>query len=272
MMISGAAEEAPAIRFDGCSKRFGSTVVLDDFTRTIERGQRVSIIGPSGSGKTTLLRLVMTLEHPDEGTIDVFGRRLAVGGGHLAERLSRRQVAAVRRDVTMVFQHFNLFPHLTVMQNLIEAPMSVRSVERGQAEETARELLARVGLAHKETAYPRELSGGQQQRVAIARAMALNPRIVLFDEVTSALDPELVGEVLAVIRDLAAESEITMLLVTHEMRFAREISDEVLFMEAGRVVESGPPDLVLGDPQEERTRAFLRAVVTRDTDKGESRA
>ena len=253
--------DVPAIRFTGCSKAFGETVVLDDFSWAVPVGRRVAILGPSGSGKTTLLRLVMTIEQLDEGAIDVFGRPIAVGrDAPAAERLSERQVREVRRDVGMVFQQFNLFPHMTALENVIEAPVRVLGKNKNEAAEHGRQILRQVGLQGKEDAHPRKLSGGQQQRVAIARALAMEPRIMLFDEVTSALDPELVGEVLEVIRDLAEHSSMTMLLVTHEIGFARDVSDEVLFMEHGRVVESGPPEDVLGNPAEERTRSFLRAV------------
>ena len=253
--------EGPAIRFTGCCKQFGDTVVLDHFSRDVPVGRRMAILGPSGSGKTTLLRLVMTIEQLDAGKIDVFGRTIAAGPDvPRAERPNDRQVSEVRRDVGMVFQQFNLFPHMTALANVIEAPMRVLGKSKEEATEAGRALLAQVGLQGKEDAHPRRLSGGQQQRVAIARALAMEPRIMLFDEVTSALDPELVGEVLQVIRDIAEHSSMTMLLVTHEIGFARDVSDEVLFMEHGRVVESGPPEQVLGDPAEERTRAFLRAV------------
>ena len=251
----------PAIRFTGCSKRFGETVVLDDFTWDVPVGRRVAILGPSGSGKTTLLRLVMTIERLDAGVIEVFGRPIATGRDVPSSRqISERQVREVRRDVGMVFQQFNLFPHMSALQNVIEAPIRVLGKSKEEAAEHGRELLRQVGLQGKEDAPPRQLSGGQQQRVAIARALAMEPRIMLFDEVTSALDPELVGEVLEVIRQLAEHSSMTMLLVTHEIGFARDVADEVLFMEHGRVVESGPPVQVLGSPREERTRSFLRAV------------
>jgi polar amino acid transport system ATP-binding protein len=250
-----------AVRFDNCSKSFGKTLVLDGFTKDVPGGRRISIIGPSGSGKTSLLRLVMTIEQLDTGTIDIFGERLAAGTAEPAEeRPSPGQVREVRRNVGMVFQQFNLFPHLTALENVIEAPLRVRGESRAAAEAAGRSLLAQVGLAAKADEHPSRLSGGQQQRVAIARALAMQPRVMLFDEVTSALDPELVGEVLSVIRDLAEHTNMTMLLVTHEMSFAREISDEVLFMEHGRVVESGPPEQVLKNPLEARTQAFLRAV------------
>jgi polar amino acid transport system ATP-binding protein len=240
--------DGPALRFSHCSKRFGETVVLDDFSRDVQAGRRVAILGPSGSGKTTLLRLVMTIEQLDAGLIEVFGRAIAAGSGvEATERPSEREIRTVRRDVGMVFQQFNLFPHMTALENVIEAPMRVLGRSKGEAIESGRARLREVGLQGKEDAHPRHLSGGQQQRV-------------LFDEVTSALDPELVGEVLEVIRDLAENSTMTMLLVTHEISFARDVSDEVIFMEHGRVVESGPPQQVLDSPIEDRTRSFLRAV------------
>jgi polar amino acid transport system ATP-binding protein len=253
--------DGPALRFSHCSKRFGETVVLDDFSRDVQAGRRVAILGPSGSGKTTLLRLVMTIEQLDAGLIEVFGRAIAAGSGvEATERPSEREIRTVRRDVGMVFQQFNLVPHMTALENVIEAPMRVLGRSKGEAIESGRARLREVGLQGKEDAHPRHLSGGQQQRVAIARALAMEPRIMLFDEVTSALDPELVGEVLEVIRDLAENSTMTMLLVTHEISFARDVSDEVIFMEHGRVVESGPPQQVLDSPIEDRTRSFLRAV------------
>lgn len=251
----------PALRFSECCKRFGETVVLDNFTRDVPVGRRVAILGPSGSGKTTLLRLVMTIEQLDHGRIEVFGKPIAAGKDTPAtDRLTERQIGEVRRNVGMVFQQFNLFPHMTTLQNVIEAPMRVLGKSRAEATDSAVALLRQVGLQGKEDEHPRRLSGGQQQRVAIARALAMEPRVILFDEVTSALDPELVGEVLEVIRDLAVNSSMTMLLVTHEIGFARDVADEVLFMEHGLVVESGSPEQVLGDPVEERTRSFLRAV------------
>lgn len=256
-----ATWDGSAIKFEGCSKAFGDTVVLDRFSWDVPVGGRVAIIGPSGSGKTTLLRLVMTIEQLDAGTISVFGNLIAAGSNQpKAQRPTERQLRTARRDVGMVFQQFNLFPHMTVLENVIEAPVHVLGVSKQDAIEQARELLRQVGLLDKQDEHPRRLSGGQQQRVAIARALAMHPRVMLFDEVTSALDPELVGEVLETIRDLAQHTSMTMLLVTHEIGFARDVADEVLFMEHGRVIESGPPEQVLGSPIQERTREFLRAV------------
>ena len=253
--------EVPAIEFSRCCKRFGDTVVLDDFSWHVPRGRRVAILGPSGSGKTTLLRLVMTIEKLDCGRIDIFGRPIAMGDDlPKAERPTERDIRGVRRDVGMVFQQFNLFPHMTALENVIEAPIHVLGKSKTEALAIGRARLAEVGLQEKADAHPRHLSGGQQQRVAIARALAMEPRIMLFDEVTSALDPELVGEVLEVIRRLAENSTMTMLLVTHEISFAQDVADEVLFMEHGRVVESGSPEQVLCNPTQERTRTFLRAV------------
>jgi polar amino acid transport system ATP-binding protein len=219
------------------------------------------LLGPSGSGKSTLLRCVNHLERPDAGFVEVAG---AVVGyryreGRLHE-LPAREITRQRTRVGMVFQQFNLFPHLTVLENLVEAPVSVRGVPKADAAAKAGELLARVGLAGREAAYPRELSGGQQQRVAIARALAMEPRLLLFDEPTSALDPELVGEVLGVIRDLAAGG-MTMIIVTHEIGFAREVADQAVFLDGGRIVEAGAPADVLDRPGNDRARAFLSAVL-----------
>ena len=219
------------------------------------------LIGPSGSGKSTLLRCVNHLEKPTAGRIEVDGELIGYRekGGTLYE-ISEKEAAKQRVDIGMVFQHFNLFTHRTVLENIIEAPIQVRGESRDSAEEYARRLLERVGLAHKANAYPVQLSGGQQQRVAIARALAMRPKLMLFDEPTSALDPELVGEVLGVMRDLADEG-MTMIVVTHEMHFAREVADKVVFMDGGVVVEEGPAAEVIGNPQHERTKSFLARVL-----------
>jgi len=255
---------APAVRFDAVSKSYGELVVLDRLDLTIPEGQKVAIIGPSGSGKTTILRLLMTLERYESGTIEVFGDLLGLRrDGEALVRDRDSHIRLIRKQIGMVFQHFNLFPHMTALQNVIEAPMQVLGLSRSEAEARAHELFSMVGLNDKANSYPRHLSGGQQQRVAIARALAMRPRIMLFDEVTSALDPELVGEVLLVIRRLAKESGMTMLIVTHEMSFARDVSDRVIFMEKGRIVEDGEPSIIFRDPASERTRAFLRAVLER---------
>jgi polar amino acid transport system ATP-binding protein len=254
----------PAVRFRGVSKSFGQLLVLDKIDLEVAEGQKVAIIGPSGSGKTTILRLLMTLERYEAGTIEVFGDLLGLRRqGEDLVRDSESHIRQIRKQIGMVFQHFNLFPHMTALQNVIEAPMRVLGLSRAEAEGRARELFAMVGLQDKTDSFPRHLSGGQQQRVAIARALAMRPKIMLFDEVTSALDPELVGEVLLVIRRLAKESGMTMLIVTHEMSFARDVSDRVIFMEKGRIVEDGDPSVIFRNPTSERTRAFLKAVLER---------
>jgi polar amino acid transport system ATP-binding protein len=250
------------VRLDGVTKRFGDNVVLDSLDLEVAPEEKVVIIGPSGSGKTTILRVLMTLERPEGGVVWIDGQPLyhEQRNGSLV-KASEKHVRDVRRNVSMVFQHFNLFPHKTVRENITLGPRKVLRLHRDEADERAAELLERVGLSDKIDDYPASLSGGQKQRVAIARALAMRPKVMLFDEVTSALDPELVGEVLAVLRDLAEHTAMTMLLVTHEMRFAEEIADRVLMFDAGSVVEDRPPHEMFTDPQEERTRAFLRAVL-----------
>ncbi|MFF8865446.1 MULTISPECIES: amino acid ABC transporter ATP-binding protein [unclassified Streptomyces] len=242
-------------------KSFGSLDVLRGIDLQVRAGEVTVVLGPSGSGKSTLLRTVNHLEKADRGEIRVDGSLVGYrrAGDKLYE-LPERQVLRQRTRIGFVFQNFRLFPHLTVLDNVVEAPVSALKRPRKEAEASARRLLARVGLADKAGAYPRQLSGGQQQRVAIARALALEPRLLLFDEPTSALDPELVGEVLDVVRDLA-DRGTTMIVVTHEIGFAREIADTVVFMADGRIVEQGPPEEVLGAPREERTRAFLSKVL-----------
>ena len=252
------------IRFRQVRKSYGRLNVLDDLDLDIAEGEKVAIIGPSGSGKTTILRLLMTLERYESGTIEVGGELL--GLRRQGDRLipdTEAHLRQVRKQIGMVFQHFNLFPHMTALQNVIEAPIRVLRLSRAEAEARARDLFAMVGLQEKAASYPRHLSGGQQQRVAIARALAMRPRIMLFDEVTSALDPELVGEVLQVIRRLAKELGMTMLIVTHEMSFARDVADRIIFMEKGRIVEEGEPGVIFREPRSERTRAFLKAVLER---------
>ncbi|MFJ8104345.1 ectoine/hydroxyectoine ABC transporter ATP-binding protein EhuA [Streptomyces sp. NPDC096132] len=241
------------IRLERVTKRFGDHTVLDHLDFSVEPGRHVTLIGPSGSGKTTILRLLMTLTRPDEGTITVDGQRLFPA--------PPKQVREVRKKIGMVFQQFNLFPNMSVLRNVTEAPVTVLGLSRDEAEERARGLLELVGLADKCDAKPSRLSGGQQQRVAIARALAMRPQILLLDEVTSALDPELVAGVLDVLRDIARTTDITMLCVTHEMNFARDISDQVLMFDQGRVVEAGPPEKIFSAPEEERTREFLSAVL-----------
>ncbi|MEE1752436.1 amino acid ABC transporter ATP-binding protein [Streptomyces sp. SP18CS02] len=242
-------------------KSFGALEVLRGVDLEVRTGEVTVVLGPSGSGKSTLLRTINHLEKVDSGWISVDGTLIGYrrSGDKLYE-LPERDVLKQRTRIGFVFQNFNLFPHLTVEENIIEAPVSVLKRPRAQAVARASELLARVGLADKADAYPRQLSGGQQQRVAIARALALEPRLLLFDEPTSALDPELVGEVLDVIKDLAAQGT-TMIVVTHEIGFAREAADTVVFMDEGRIVEQGPPAEVLDSPRHERTRAFLSKVL-----------
>lgn len=242
------------------TKSFGPNVVLDGIDLTVDTGEVVCLLGPSGSGKTTFLRLINQLETLTGGRIWVGGELIGI-----VERKGRlhirkdSDIARQRARIGMVFQRFNLFPHKTALENIIEAPMQVKGMDRRSANAIAMELLERVGLSDRARYYPAQLSGGQQQRVAIARALAMQPELMLFDEPTSALDPELVGDVLAVMRNLAAEGT-TMIVVTHEMAFAREVADRVVFMDAGVVVEEGTPDQVLRHPTEERTKTFLRRV------------
>ncbi|MFD9031665.1 ectoine/hydroxyectoine ABC transporter ATP-binding protein EhuA [Streptomyces sp. NPDC059567] len=245
--------ENALIRFENVTKSFGDQTVLDDLNFSVRPGKHVTLIGPSGSGKTTILRLLMTLEKPDKGTIRVNGGTL-----HPADEKHRREA---RKKIGMVFQHFNLFPHMDVLRNITEAPVRVLGKSREEAEARGRELLDMVGLADKCEARPAQLSGGQQQRVAIARALAMEPKVLLLDEVTSALDPELVAGVLDLLREIAESTDITMICVTHEMNFARDISDEVLMFDAGRVIESGSPEKIFSDPEHPRTREFLGAVL-----------
>ncbi|WP_081011787.1 amino acid ABC transporter permease/ATP-binding protein [Burkholderia multivorans] len=267
MPAAGASDDAVVPQPGGevtvhrVSKRFGTQRVLDDVSFVAPRGSVTVIVGPSGSGKSTLLRTINHLERVDDGIIDIDGELIGYRrDGDVLHELKERDVLKRRSAVGMVFQTFNLFPHLTVLENLIEAPLALGTATREAAERTARALLARVGLADKADAYPRQLSGGQQQRVAIARALALRPKVLLFDEPTSALDPELVNEVLDVIKELA-RSGTTLVIVTHEIGFAREVADNVLFMERGRIVEAGPPAVVLDAPAHPRTRAFLSHVL-----------
>ncbi|WP_328534819.1 amino acid ABC transporter ATP-binding protein [Micromonospora zamorensis] len=239
------------LRCRGLRKEFAGQVVLDQLELTVSEHQVVALIGVSGSGKSTLLRCVNLLEELDDGTIELDGEDISD---------PRVDPDRVRRRIGMVFQAYNLFPHLSVLENVTLAPRRVHRRARAEAEAQARELLDRVGLGARADAYPDRLSGGQQQRVAIVRALANSPRLMLLDEVTSALDPELVGEVLAMIRDLKADG-MTMVLATHEMSFAREVADEVCFLDEGRVVESGPPEQVLGEPTQPRTRQFLHRII-----------
>jgi polar amino acid transport system ATP-binding protein len=252
---------APMVDARAVRKNFGSLQVLKGIDLTVQRGEVMCLVGPSGSGKSTFLRCINHLERVNAGRLYVDG--VLVGyeerGAKLHE-LHPREAARQRRDIGMVFQHFNLFPHMTAIENVIEAPMQVKKMKKAAALAIAERQLAQVGLADKADAYPAQLSGGQQQRVAIARALAMEPKLMLFDEPTSALDPELVGEVLDVMRGLATGG-MTMIVVTHEMGFAREVADQLVFMDGGVVVEAGDPRSVLTNPQHERTKAFLSKVL-----------
>ena len=253
----------PMIEVDGLHKYFGPLHVLRGIDMSVAAGEVVCIIGPSGSGKSTLLRCLNHLEVAQQGRIRIDGKtayREEEGG--VFHPHSNRDVAAVRAQIGMVFQQFNLFPHLTAVQNVMEAPVHVLGRKRAAARQRALELLTQVGLADKADAFPEELSGGQQQRAAIARALALDPKAMLFDEATSALDPELVSEVLGVMRDLARRG-MTMVVVTHEMNFARQVASRVIFMDHGRIVEEGDPSTIFGAPREARTREFLRTILDR---------
>ena len=260
-------DASPLLRIRGLRKSFGSHTVLHGIDLDIQRGSVTVILGPSGSGKSTLLRCINHLEKPDAGFVELDGeiigyRPVTTSQGKVRrlQELRSREITRQRARIGMVFQQFNLFPHLTVLENLVEAPVALGQASRQEAAARARELLERVGLGGREGAYPKQLSGGQQQRVAIARALALQPDLLLFDEPTSALDPELVGEVLRVIKDLAL-SGMSMIVVTHEIGFAREVADNVAFIDGGRVLESGRPEDVLNSAAHERTRAFLDAVL-----------
>ncbi|WP_429266984.1 ectoine/hydroxyectoine ABC transporter ATP-binding protein EhuA [Paraburkholderia sp. EB58] len=253
--------DAPMVRFAGVTKRYGALTVLDALDLEVASNEKVAIIGPSGSGKSTLLRVLMTLDPLTDGMIEVDGEPLT----HMRKNgvlvpASVRHLRRVRSKIGMVFQSFNLFPHMTALANTIEAPMRVLGLSRKEATDRARDLLSLVGLEDKCNHYPSQLSGGQQQRVAIARALAMRPKVMLFDEVTSALDPELCGEVLNVIRRLGSEHNLTMLMVTHQMGFAREFADRVCFFSQGKIIEQGPPQQFFAAPQHERTQQFLRAV------------
>lgn len=250
----------PMIEARGIHKSFGPLQVLQGIDLTVASGEVICLIGPSGSGKSTLLRCINHLETVDGGRMRVDGNVIGYNlrGTKLHEQ-SHRDICRQRTDIGMVFQHFNLFPHMNVLENLIEAPRQVKGESKSAATQRARALLAKVGLSEKERAYPRQLSGGQQQRVAIARALCMEPKVMLFDEPTSALDPELVGEVLKVMKDLAA-SGMTMVVVTHELGFAREVADRVVFMADGHIVEEGNPSQVIDHPVHDRTRAFVSSV------------
>jgi polar amino acid transport system ATP-binding protein len=257
---SSTVIERPMLAVDDVSKRFGTLEVLRGISLSVTAGEVVVVIGPSGSGKTTLLRCINLLEDYEQGTVtidgDPIGYRLDRQTGQRV-RMSEREIAASRESVGIVFQSFNLFPHMNALQNIMAAPVRVKGTPRAHAEARARELMAMVGLSDKVAEYPVRLSGGQQQRVAIARALAMDPKIMLFDEVTSALDPELVGEVLAAMQQLARDG-MTMVVVTHEMSFARDVADRIVFMEGGVIVEEGKPDQMFFAPRTERVRQFLK--------------
>lgn len=263
--LNGASDTGEAdvvVQFRDVSKRYGDLTVLNHLDLDVRSGEKVAIIGPSGSGKSTLLRALMTLEQIDEGVIMVDGEPLTHMPGANGELVpaNARHLRRVRGKVGMVFQNFNLFPHMSTRQNVMEAPVQVLGLSKAEARERAEELLAMVGLEDKLDHYPSQLSGGQQQRVAIARALAMRPQVMLFDEVTSALDPELCDEVLNVIRRLGDAHSLTMLMVTHQMGFAREFADRVCFFNEGRIHEQGTPEALFDNPQEARTQAFLSAV------------
>lgn len=254
-----AAGTKPIVKYTGVTKSFGDLQVLKGIDLEMQPGEKVAVIGPSGSGKTTMGRMLMTLEEPTEGTIEVDGELL----WHMEEkgklvRASEKHLHRMRCKVGMIFQHFNLFPHMNVLRNVTEAPRKVLGLSKEEAEERAVSMLGKVGLADKLKMYPSNLSGGQKQRVAIARALVMRPKVMVFDEVTSALDPELVGEVLEVIREIADEGEMAMMLITHEMDFAKEIADRVIFGADGRIVEQGPPEEIFDNPQSERLQSFLQ--------------
>jgi polar amino acid transport system ATP-binding protein len=252
----------PIIRIEGISKSFGSFKVLDDLSFSVKPREKIALIGPSGSGKTTILRILMTLESINGGQIFIEDEPLfhMNRGGKLVDA-DEAHLHHMRQKLGMVFQLFNLFPHMSVLDNVALAPVLTQGVPRAKAESDAKDLLAMVGLSDRMNQMPSQLSGGQKQRAAIARALALKPRIMLFDEVTSALDPELVEEVLNVMRRLGQETDMTMLLVTHEMSFAHDFADRVLFFDKGKIVEEGPPDQIFSNPKQERTQAFLKKIV-----------
>jgi polar amino acid transport system ATP-binding protein len=250
----------PIVKVSGLKKSFGGLQILNGIDLEVASGEVVSIIGPSGSGKTTVLRCLNLLERPDGGRIEVDGRVVCEeDASGKVKFASKRATREIREELGMVFQRFNLFPHMTALENITEAPMAVKGVKRAKAEAKARDLLESVGLSHRADHYPLQMSGGQQQRVAIARSLAMDPAVMLFDEVTSSVDPELAGEILLVMKRLADEG-MTMIVVTHEMGFAADVADRVLFMDHGLVVEQGSAQQVLGDPQHDRTKSFLHAV------------
>lgn len=262
MQQAEKVREKSVIRMRDVHKRFGDLKVLRGIDLDIPEAQTVSIIGPSGSGKSTLLRLLMTLDRPERGQIEIDGESLLTIGQRGSEVAAPdAHVRKVRSKVGMVFQHFNLFPHMSAQANVALAPINVKGLPKSEANDRARYYLDMVGLGDKYQSFPAQLSGGQKQRVAIARALAMEPRIMLFDEITSALDPELVGGILAILRELSNRRTMTMLIVTHEMRFAERSSDRVLFFDEGRILEDGPPEQVLQNPIQSRTREFLQLVL-----------
>ena len=255
-------DSIPMVRFQNVTKRYGDLVVLDSLNLDVEEAEMVTIIGPSGSGKTTVLRMLMALEMINDGVIYVEGQPMThmVKNGSLV-RADKKYLRMQRLNIGMCFQHFNLFPHMTALENCIEAPIQVLGLKKQEAVTRAEELLDMVGMLEKANEHPSRLSGGQQQRVAIARSLAMRPKVMLFDEVTSALDPEVIGEVTQVIRKLVDKHNLTMLMVTHQMGFAREISDRVCFFYDGKIEEQGPPDQLFENPRRERTQQFLSAVL-----------
>ena len=243
--------ENEMLRIDNLTKKFGNNVIIDGISESIKKGEKIVIIGPSGGGKSTFLRCLNLLDKPDSGTI-------YFEGADITDK--KTNINAIRQKMCMVFQHFNLFPHLTVLKNITLAPVTLKLMSQKQADEKALELLARIGLADKANAYPSGLSGGQKQRIAIVRTLAMNPEMILFDEPTSALDPEMVGEVLNLMKELADDG-MTMVVVTHEMGFAREVATRVLFMDSGKIAEQGTPEQIFQTPKSERLKQFLNAVL-----------
>jgi len=248
----------PIVKYSNVTKSFGEVDVLKGINLDIAPAEKIALIGPSGSGKTTIIRLLMTLEEPTSGVIEVNGENLwqMEKKGKLV-RANEKHLREIRGDIGMVFQHFNLFPHMTILENCMTGPINVKGQSKAEARETAIEMLEKVGLGDKIDNYPNQLSGGQKQRVAMARALVMRPKVMLFDEVTSALDPELVGEVLEVIREIAEDGEMAMVLVTHEMDFARDVADRIIFLEDGVISEQGTPEEVLGNTESERLQKFL---------------
>ncbi|GKU79090.1 ectoine/hydroxyectoine ABC transporter ATP-binding protein EhuA [Paenibacillus sp. L3-i20] len=265
--IQSNISKSPIVRYNKITKSFDAQIVLNELNLDINHGEKIALIGPSGSGKTTIARLLMTLETPSSGTIEVDGEQLwhMQSRGKLV-RANEKHLHNVRKKIGMVFQHFNLFPHLTILGNVTEALIHVLNLSKAQATKKAIEILTRVGLQDHIKHYPSQLSGGQKQRVAIARALVMEPKIMLFDEVTSALDPELVGEVLDVIKGIAAQGDMAMILITHEMDFARDVADRVIFTDGGIIVEQGTPKEIFENPQSPRLQTFLSRFLKGHTD------